>query len=90
MARPRKETAQFKASATKSTAVTASDSTLLEFRALYIGVGGNVAIKHVAGDTAVTYVGLTAGSILPVESGDGGGLVMSTNTTASSIVAMDW
>lgn len=74
------------ASATSSAAVTPNDSTVLSFKALYIGGAGNVAIKHVDAGTAVTYVGLTAGTVLPVD----GGIVMSTNTTATNIVAMDW
>lgn len=79
-----------RASATKSAVVTPSDTALIEFRALYIGGAGNVAIKHIATDTAVVYTSVPAGSFLPVESGPGGGLVMSTATTATSIVAMDW
>lgn len=78
------------ASAISSVAVTPSDATAINFDALYIGVGGNVAIKHSSDSTAVTYAGLNAGTILPVQSGHGGGLVMATGTTASSIVAMDW
>lgn len=53
------------------------------FRALWIGVGGNVSINF--GDrTSVTFVGVPAGSMLPV----GGVRVNATNTTASSIVAV--
>lgn len=84
------EEASVRASATSSSAVTPSDVTLLNFRALYVGVTGNIAIKHTSSGTAVTYVAVPAGTILPVETGTGGGLVMATNTTASSIVAMDW
>ena len=78
------------ASARSSTAVTPSDTAQVQFNALYVGVSGNIAIKHTLGATAVTYVAVQAGSILPVESGNGGGLVMSTGTTATSIVAMVW
>ena len=74
------------ASATKSGAVTASDTTILDFHAIYVGVGGDVAIKHETSGTAVTYVGLAAGSILPVS----GVHVMSANTSASSLVWMRW
>ena len=73
------------ASAIRSAAVTPSDSTALSFRALWIGTTGNVAIKHNPSDSAVTYSNVPVG-ILPVS----GGIVMSTNTTASNIVAMDW
>lgn len=78
------------ASAISSTAVTPSDSTAIEFKALYIGGSGNVTIKHYPNDTAVAYVGVTPGMILPVESKHGGGLVMATGTTATNIVAMNW
>lgn len=74
------------ASATSSGAVTKSDSTVLQFRALYVGGAGDVAIKHTEGGDAVTYVGVPAGTILPVS----GVRVMSTNTTATNMVWMDW
>lgn len=65
-------------------AVTPSDVTVLDkFRGLYIGVAGNVALVTPNG-TTTTFVGLAAGSILPVA----GTKVMSTNTTATSIVAL--
>ena len=74
------------ASATSSGAVTKSDSTVLQFRAVYVGGAGDVAIKHTEGGSAVTYVGVPAGSILPVS----GVRVMSTGTTATNMVWMDW
>lgn len=74
------------ASARDSEAVTPNDSTVLSFDALYIGAAGNVAIKHESDRAAVTFVAVPAGSILPVA----GVRVMSTNTTASSIVALRW
>lgn len=49
------------------------------FRALYIGAAGNVKITTLDG-TAITFVGLTAGSILPV----GCKLIWSTGTTVST------
>lgn len=75
------------ASAKNSLAVTASDSTSINCDALYIGVAGNVAIKHVASGATYTYIGLPAGAILPVKLIDG--RVMAA-TTASSIIAMSW
>lgn len=74
------------ASATSSGAVTASDSTVLQFRALYVGGAGNVAIKHEEGGAAVTYASVPAGSILPVS----GVRVMATSTTATDMVWLDW
>lgn len=74
------------ASATSSGAVTKSDSTALQFRAVYVGGAGDVAIKHTEDGDAVTYVGVPAGTILPVS----GVRVMSTGTTATDMVWMDW
>jgi len=64
--------------------VTKHDTTLIdEFKALYIGTTGNVKVGNAAGD-AITFVGLPAGTILPVY----GIRVYSTGTTASNIVAL--
>jgi hypothetical protein len=66
-------------------AVTASDSAALDPipSAIYVGGAGDLAVKSEAGDT-VTLVGVTAGSVLPIRPQ----YVMSTNTTATSIVAL--
>ena len=72
------------ASATTSGAVTKSDSTVLDFNAVYVGTAGDVAIKHSEAGSAVTYPSVPAGSILPVC----GVRVMSANTTASGMVWM--
>lgn len=74
------------ASATSSGTVTKSDSTVLQFRAIYVGGTGDVAVKHTEGGSAVTYPSVPAGTILPVS----GVRVMSTNTTATNMVWMDW
>lgn len=73
-------------SATSSGAVTKSDSTVLDFNAIYVGGAGDVAIKHTEGGSAVTYPSVPAGTILPVS----GVRVMSAGTTATSMVWMDW
>lgn len=52
-------------------------------RALYVGGAGDVAVVLKSG-TAVTFVGVPAGTILPVECKR----VNSTSTTATSIVAL--
>lgn len=71
--------------ASKGVAVTKSDATVLETtRALYIGGAGDVAVIFADGGSAVTLAGAVAGSILPVQVTK----VMSTNTTATSIVAL--
>lgn len=72
--------------AANGVAVTKSDSTALDggVRGLYVGGAGNVAVKFPGNDTAVTFTGVTAGSILPIQVT----FVMSTNTTATDIVAL--
>lgn len=70
----------------KFRAVTPNDSTDLTggvCRALWVGGAGNVAVHDSEGN-AVTFVGVAAGSTLPVRTNR----VMSTNTTATSIVAL--
>lgn len=62
-------------------AVTASDTTQVGFSGLYIGTGGDVAVKGIGG-TAVTFKNVPAGTILPIVVNR----VMSTNTTATDIV----
>jgi hypothetical protein len=51
--------------------------------ALYIGVAGNVKIKT-AQNTDITFVGLAAGSLLPVRVKQ----VFATGTTATNIIAL--
>ena len=65
--------------------VTPSDSADLAkpTRGLYIGGAGNVKLDT-EGGTAVTFNGLTAGSILPVRTTR----VYATGTTATDIIAM--
>lgn len=70
------------ASATSFGAVTKSDSTVLDFNAVYVGSTGDVAIKPNEADAAVTFASVAGGTILPVA----GVRVMSTNTTATSMV----
>jgi hypothetical protein len=66
-------------------AVTPSDSTILTgVRALWVGGGGNVAVVFKGTDTAVTLAGASAGQLIPARVVK----VMSTNTTATSIVAL--
>lgn len=64
--------------------VTKSDSTFINFTALFVGGAGNVAVALQDG-TVVTFTGVLAGTILPIA----GSKVMSTNTTATNMVAMN-
>lgn len=64
--------------------VTPTDSDLAtDFRSIYVGVAGNVAIVSTGGDD-VTFVGVLAGSILPVRCRQ----VKSTGTTATNIIGL--
>lgn len=78
----------FSAPATTVVAVTPSDSTdLTGARAFYVGTAGDVAIKTIHGasnTTAVTLSSVPAGAIVPIQVTR----IMSTNTTASNIIAL--
>ena len=64
-------------------AVTPSDSDLIgPFRALYVGVTGNVAVRMLGGQNNVTFSNLAVGWH-PIQ----GDKVLSAGTTASSIIA---
>ncbi len=73
-------------SAIRYGAVTKSDTTDLQFKRLYIGGAGAVAIKNGPDGTSVTFAAVPAGTQLNVV----GTRVMSTNTTATNIVWLDW
>jgi hypothetical protein len=68
-------------------AITPSDATDLssyELRGFYVGGAGNVAIEQPGNDTPVVFVGVPAGSIIPVAVTK----VNATSTTATSIVGL--
>lgn len=67
-------------------AVTPSDTTLVNCRALWVGGLGNLAVAASGTSTAVTLTAVAAGTIVPIALD--GGRVMSTNTTATLIVAL--
>ena len=70
--------------ANNAVSVTTADTDLaIDFRSLYIGVAGNVAVVTSGGDD-VTFVGVLAGSILPVRCRQ----VKSTGTTATNIIGL--
>jgi hypothetical protein len=68
---------------TKAVAVSPSDATVVNARALYIGGAGNVAIKTDANATAVTFTAPPVGTVLRVQAYH----VMAA-TTATQIVAL--
>ena len=77
--------AQYDDPADRLVAVTPSDATdLTGARALFVGGAGNLALMAVGDTAAVTLTGVLAGSIIPVRVSR----VMSTNTTATNIVAL--
>ena len=72
-------------SATRYGAVTPSDSTVLQFRRLYIGGAGAVAVKNGVDGTVTTFAAVPAGNQLEVF-----GTHVMAASTATNIVWMDW
>jgi hypothetical protein len=64
-------------------AVTKSDATVVNFRALYVGGAGNVVLDSPDGDTDVTFTGVPAGTLLPVAC-----VKVKAATTATNIVGL--
>ena len=72
--------------ATRYGAVTKSDTTALQFKALYIGGAGSVVLKEAgSGGDAITFAAVPVGKTLRVS----GTRVMAA-TTATNIVWLDW
>lgn len=67
-------------------AVTPSDSTLINCRAIYVGGAGAVAVAASASASAVTLAAVPVGTILPINLEQG--RIMSTGTTATNLVAL--
>jgi hypothetical protein len=53
-------------------------------RGIYVGVGGNIALRPIGNDADVTFVAVPAGSIVPVQPR----FVRATGTTASSLLLL--
>ncbi len=68
---------------TGAAAVTPSDSTEVQFSALYIGGAGAVAVETAGGDT-VTFAAVPVGTVLEVAVVK----VLSTGTAATNIVGL--
>lgn len=75
------------ASGVNFSAVTKSDTTPVTCTALYVGTAGDVVLAQSVGGTAVTFVGVPAGSILPITLKLG---TVNAATTASNIVNLSW
>lgn len=69
-----------------SESVTASDTTETDYAGVYVGGAGDLAVKLWGDSTAVTLVGLQAGTFIPLRVKS----VMSTNTTATNIVGFKY
>lgn len=67
-------------------AVTPGDGTPVTCRAIYIGGAGNIAVSTGLSAPAVTFTAPPVGTILPIMLDQG--RIMSTNTTATLIVAL--
>lgn len=67
-------------------AVTKSDTTIVDCEGFFVGGAGNVAIvaKGDGSNTAVTLTGCLVGTVYPIACKK----IMSTNTTATNIVAL--
>jgi hypothetical protein len=74
------------APATKGFAITPDDDTDVPSvtRGLYVGGAGTVVVVLAGDSGAVTFVGATAGSVLPIRVKR----VLSTGTTATSLVGL--
>jgi hypothetical protein len=71
------------ASAYSGAAITPSDATIIPItRAVYVGVTGNIAVRHGDG-TLVTYSNVAVG-VFPIQVDK----VLSTGTTATTMIAM--
>ncbi|MDP3940173.1 MAG: hypothetical protein Q8R92_18820 [Deltaproteobacteria bacterium] len=68
----------------KLRAVTPSDSTVVNCISFYVGVAGDVAVIAQDDTAAVTLTACAAGTVYPIACNK----IMSTNTTATNIVAI--
>jgi hypothetical protein len=73
-------------SAHRASAITTSDSTIYQqpTRALYVGAAGNITVDMADGGTALTFVAVQGGTILPIQVTR----IYATGTSATSIVAL--
>lgn len=68
---------------TTAVAITKSDTVQQNYRAIYVGGAGNVAVTTIGGNV-VTFTAPPVGTIIPIETS----LVMSTNTTATLLIGL--
>lgn len=67
-------------------AITPSDTVDLTYptRAIYVGVGGNLAVIMGDDSTAITFLGVVTGGFYPIAVDR----VMATNTTATNLIGL--
>jgi hypothetical protein len=72
--------------ASGSVTITPSDVTVLArpSRGLFVGVAGNVAVRMAADQSTPIFVGVAAGTLLPISVDK----VLATGTTATTMVAV--
>jgi hypothetical protein len=65
--------------------ITPSDTTVLtDVRGIWVGAPGNLAVRMIADGSTLVFVGIPAGTLLPVQVDK----VMATNTTAGSLLGL--
>ncbi len=67
-------------------AVTPSDTTLINCRAIYVGGAGNITISKDGTTAGILFTAPPVGAIIPVELNQG--RIMATGTTATAMVAL--
>ena len=68
----------------KAESVTAHDTNVQRFDALYIGTGGNLVVRLRDDDANVTFNNISNGTFLPICTK----IILSTNTTCSNILGL--
>ena len=53
-------------------------------RAIYVGVGGDIAMELEGDETSIVWVGVPTGALLPVKAR----IILATGTTATNIIAL--
>ena len=76
------------ASGINFSAVTLSDTTEVNCKAIYVGTGGDIYLASSVGATAVAFLNVSSGTMLPIELKKG--TINSTSTTAANLVAINW
>jgi hypothetical protein len=68
-----------------ATVLTKSDTTVIKFDALYVGTGGDVAVRTARGNSRI-FPDVPSGAILPIA----GDQLLSTGTGAADVIALHY